>query len=277
MQYGTDLPERLIQGILQCGNDAAEVESAFKSIKNSLRRILRSANKCRHPQFVSEVEALQKEWEGHQKTFQSTLWQSKEVAAGAQALLIDIVDVFLPLLSNPAEPDERKAAELKVYQEIVQRSVNNVTFEFVGLTSSVKDCSIRWDKIQSEAKKYAKEDRIADKFNDICRILGSIAPSLESLAGQGIMVILQLFVRDTSRAQNHCDTDSDAHNLILRLTAICQVWAVLQADLQGISNQLQFLQDSTNEQCRAIRLRLMNNREGLYRVLADALHQYQLS
>ncbi|THH29450.1 hypothetical protein EUX98_g4735 [Antrodiella citrinella] len=189
MRDDTESKDHVLESILRMRRDANDVNSAFKSINDELLRIIHNVK--RHPDFVSKVGKLQKEWEEHYNTFKETLWRSREIAGSAQALIAgqldeclcdlfdsschtvpDFVDVYLPLLLNSTVADETKAKELEVYVKMADSNVQatDVTRSFAELTSAVQLCAYRWRELQIKAKKYTKSDRIAEKVITLAKV-----------------------------------------------------------------------------------------------------------
>ncbi|TCD61197.1 hypothetical protein EIP91_008803 [Steccherinum ochraceum] len=197
----------------------------------------------RRHELLSRRRALVDEWQQIAEALHTLIWDSREIAGEAQAVLSDFLNVFVPRLEDQDIPLEYKISELTLFCQSLEEHTmraRRVADSFIGLRARTLSMSGRWRILALSYKIERKYARLFAALEDIdSRIT---APPKSTFDGKGVhFLIAALTLVSINTAPFLLDGMSDLSfihrpaSLATQIIALSYMSVAVRVDLQRFS------------------------------------------
>ncbi|TCD63638.1 hypothetical protein EIP91_005155 [Steccherinum ochraceum] len=191
--------DRLVANIRAVNGETAALSETMRLTNVQIELAIAGAKQhdpssAQSRKFVKEMENISNEWKEVIAAYQRLVWDTRELAGEAQAIISDFVHVFLPRLRDPDIGLCIKLTELKQYasdfeaERIKPKRIEASLNILLGRISSIEATWSQVDKPKSVAKRYK---HLPSMFSEVRSVVGN--PNVKGLNSMGVCSTLQWF------------------------------------------------------------------------------------
>ncbi|KAH7924433.1 hypothetical protein BV22DRAFT_1035109 [Leucogyrophana mollusca] len=167
--------ESLVDETFDLHQHALSVQRSFGEVKEALAG-LSLRNSSLNPAFRRKCTGLQRSWDSLHKDYVALLWDSREVAGKARAILRDFSSMFLDYIIDPNIRQDRKRADLRQMEKLVEDQGGTLK-----MCQHVKSLDAEMSKFHQELK------LVVDEFSEAVKdpgIMSSVKHDMENISLQ---------------------------------------------------------------------------------------------